>query len=185
MFSNSLQNIMIQASVTVFDSSTAVADGASGGGARSDGSGKKVGALELAKLLCASFSAKPISEVVMDDDEDASFKRIVTTLSMESESVVKPLSDFVDNKLSLPLILHDAPREVLRKLSVKAAEHKKYALDLIDLLTFAQREIHKLIPTSWLTLAIDTSDLYAVRDKFVDKTQEVINNGSTLDAQEE
>ena len=93
-----------------------------------------------------------------------------------SECVVEPLSDFVDNKLSLPLILHDAPRDVLKKLAAKTAEQGKYSVDLVDLFTFAQQEIQKLVPTSWLTLAIDTSDLYAVRDKFVDKTQEVISN---------
>ena len=161
-----LQNAMITASSQVFSKSGPEKD--KKGGGDDDG----IGALELAKLLCASFSDRPVTSVISDDDDDAGLGRIIKVMTLEKDTIVQPLSNFIDNKLNLPLLLHNAPRDVLTSLAQQALEQQPLTMTFADLLTFIKEQFSVHIPFQWFRFAVDVSDQWAQREKFVEKTEE-------------
>ena len=74
-------------------------------------------ALKLASLLCETFSNKPTVEVVLDDDEAHSAKRISVVCSMKRTSLIEPLKTWMKTHNNMPVTFHDSFRECAMSLS--------------------------------------------------------------------
>ena len=75
-----------------------------------DGVAKEgVSALKLANILHEQYLSKPVTEVVLDDEDELSLRKVVTFMSSQYDDVVMPLKGYIskNKNLSLPTMFHD------------------------------------------------------------------------------
>ena len=73
-------------------------------------------AFELAKALCESFVNKPVTMIIMADDEELAIKRIATTMTTKGETLVQPLKKFLEQSGRLPPMMQPAVRDTVAAL---------------------------------------------------------------------
>ena len=143
------------------------APGADSGTSEQDG---KVSALDLAKLLCKNFADKPVQEVVFGDDaEEELTVRIASTMVLQKDDIVEPLTNFVLKVLNMPLMLHEAPLNAVGGLTrtVETGSIKT----MVDLISFFQDQLQNCLPFSWVSFAADVSEVFTAKGHFVEKTE--------------
>eukprot|EP00438_Fugacium_kawagutii_P009535 Skav232316 [mRNA] locus=scaffold2697:90357:94749:- [translate_table: standard] len=129
----------------------------------------QVDPLNLAKLLCNTFASKPVSQIIFDDAEEANIKRVTTVMQLHRHDIVEPLSDFMKNKMHLPLMLLDYPQKTIHALSTTIQTSN--IRSAVDLMAFLQTMLQKTLPFSWICFAQDVSDLLTAKGHFVEHTE--------------
>ncbi|CAK9088695.1 unnamed protein product [Durusdinium trenchii] len=143
------------------------------------GSQQHVDPIQVAKMLCATFASKPVSQIVFDDAEEANIKRVTTVMSLHRSDIVIPLTDFCKDKLHLPLMLMDYPMKTLKALSTEV--DKSCIRNCMDLMAFLHKNLAENLPFSWFCFAQDVSDLITAKGHFVEKSEEVFKTEVTLE----
>ncbi|CAK9069236.1 unnamed protein product, partial [Durusdinium trenchii] len=135
--------------------------------------------LVFAKHLCQTFASKPVSEVVMDDAEEANIKRVTTVMALHQSDIVEPLKKFMAEKMHLPLILLDYPLVTMRQLSttINVGSFRK----IVDLMAFLHSNLQNCLPFSWFCFAQDVSDLLTAKGHFVENTEKVFISAENLE----
>lgn len=136
----------------------------------------KVSALDLAKLLCKNFADKPVKAVVFgeeDADEELTC-RIGTTMVLQKAEIIDPMAKFVSEVLTMPLMLHEAPRNAIAGLTstVQTGSIKT----MVHLVSFFQDKIQACLPFSWVSFAADVSEVFTTKGHFVEKTDKAHSN---------
>ena len=80
---------------------------------QTNGRGKRVNAFELARALCETYVNRPITTLIMDNDEELAVKRVASTMAMRYDSVALPLKRFLQKTMKLPVSLHDTVRDAV------------------------------------------------------------------------
>ena len=80
---------------------------------KAGGKGKRVNAFELARALCETYVNRPITTIIMDNDEDLAVKRVASTMAMRYDSVALPLKRFIQKTMKLPVSLHNTVRDAV------------------------------------------------------------------------
>ncbi|CAE7539367.1 unnamed protein product [Symbiodinium sp. CCMP2592] len=135
------------------------------------GADRKVGALDLAKMLCDSYVNIPVQTLVLDADESQSLRRVATIMSTQFTDVVQPLREFLAKYIKLPVLMHDTVRDTLSGLMNRSVKR----MDLVDLICFIQGYVEAVLPFQWTLFATDVAELFAARGHFVERTDEAIS----------
>ncbi|CAJ1446596.1 unnamed protein product [Effrenium voratum] len=130
-------------------------------------------ALSLAKLLCNTYANRPVVSLVWDDDEERSVKRVASVMTLQQSTLVSNLKAFLKN-MHLPIMLHACPRDCLTAIA------SKQAMDLIDVISIIRDQLDGSLPFSWIAFAADVSDIFAVKQHFVESTEEVFGDSTVL-----
>lgn len=164
--------------LSAFDAAYDFIQGASTSASGSAGSGRhQANAFELAKALCESFVNKPVTMIIMADDEELAIKRIAATMTTKGESLVQPLKNFLEQSGRLPPMMQPAVRDTVATLL--ECKTKRWAL--IDLICYFQNFIDKALPPAWIAFAADVIEIYTSCMELVEGSKEVFSDAKHLE----
>ena len=95
---------------------TGGSDESQGVGGQASGSERKLGALDLARVLCQSYVNVPVKSLILDDEESQSLRRVASCMSIQYEQVVLPLKKYLETQMKLPIVMHEVVRDTLSTL---------------------------------------------------------------------
>ena len=136
---------------------------------------RSVTALQLAEMLCSTFSRKPATSIALEtddvDDEDAALGRILLVMTSKKESLVIPLQSCLAEWLHLPLTMHVVVRGALEDLAALGRSESTLK-GVADILAVIKKHVEESFPFTWLMFALDVVEIYNSRGFFPQNTQE-------------
>ena len=124
-------------------------------------------------MLNETFSKGDVTDVVQDDDENSTVKRIVSVMHLQRKEFVVPIRQFIQDVLQKPLVLHDAHRQCLHLWTKHFEKMSSKNTDLVDLLSFIGENSEGSFPLAWLDFASMVNEVLISRDSFPHGTHKV------------